>query len=340
MRNNRVLQIIVVTLGIVLSFVLVILTKSISIENDKIIFDYDWTEIQKPTFWLLTTSVTICTTFAYLGFYSLSRDKLIHSDEFQKTVDIYNDKLKLKADNFDEYIRLNNLEEKTRRYKEKYKTKLHHYEYKLATIPNSKLQSRKAIRYKNKISILSNMLEEEFIKNNIIGARVKYTEIYATNFRYGNYGIIEDSRKDHSFEGTKMTAITIRKVFTNLIFSAAITIFIINAIFEFKFNANFWSLMISTLFSMMLNCYFAIKQADKIYRSDLLLPLINKTDILEKYAQWNLSGENKQTYQNILDEYLKSKLDIERKSMKQEYNEKIQILENKFNEIKQTSNSI
>lgn len=112
MRNNRVLQIIVVTLGIVLSFVLVILTKSISIENDKIIFDYDWTEIQKPTFWLLTASVTICTTFAYLGFYSLSRDKLIHSDEFQKTVDIYNDKLKLKADNFDEYIRLNNLEEK------------------------------------------------------------------------------------------------------------------------------------------------------------------------------------------------------------------------------------
>ena len=91
---------------------------------------------------------------------------------------------------------------------------------------------------------------------------------------------------------------------------------------------------------MMLNCYFGIKQADKIYRSDLLLPLINKTDILEKYAQWNLSGENKQTYQNILDEYLKSKLDIERKSMKQEYNEKIQILENKFNEIKQTSNSI
>ena len=91
---------------------------------------------------------------------------------------------------------------------------------------------------------------------------------------------------------------------------------------------------------MMLNCYFAIKQADKIYRSDLLLPLINKTDILEKYAQWNLSGENKQTYQNILDEYLKSRIDIERKSMKQEYNEKIQILENKFNEIKQTSNSI
>ena len=125
-----------------------------------------------------------------------------------------------------------------------------------------------------------------------------------------------------------------------MIFSAAITIFIINAIFEFKFNANFWSLMISTLFSMMLNCYFAIKQADKIYRSDLLLPLINKTDILEKYAQWNLSGENKQTYQNILDEYLKSRIDIERKSMKQEYNEKIQILENKFNEIKQTSNSI
>ena len=193
MRNNRVLQIIVVTLGIVLSFVLVILTKSISIENDKIIFDYDWTEIQKPTFWLLTASVTICTTFAYLGFYSLSRDKLIHSDEFQKTVDTYNDKLKLKADNFDEYIRLNNLEEKTRRYKEKYKAKLHHYEYKLATIPNSKLQSRKAIRYKNKISILSNMLEEEFIKNNIIGARVKYTEIYATNFRYGNK--IEESAK-------------------------------------------------------------------------------------------------------------------------------------------------
>ena len=71
MRNNRVLQIIVVTLGIVLSFVLVILTKSISIENDKIIFDYDWTEIQKPTFWLLTTSVTICTTFDYLGCYIL-----------------------------------------------------------------------------------------------------------------------------------------------------------------------------------------------------------------------------------------------------------------------------
>ena len=90
----------------------------------------------------------------------------------------------------------------------------------------------------------------------------------------------------------------------------------------------------------MLNRYYTINRAHQIYISEIVLPLIDNTDILEKYAQWNLSGENKQTYQNILDEYLKSKLDIERKSMKQEYNEKIQILENKFNEIKQTSNSI
>ena len=335
MKTNKLLQTIIIIVGLLLSFALVFMAKSIEIVDGDLIFDFDWSCLFSISFWLLTISMAICLTFCYIGFYTIHRNKLIESEEFQEIVKTYNDKIDLKGNNFDEYVRLNNLDEKKRVYLAKMSKKLNKWKLALATISNEKLNGRKGMYIKRKISILETRMSVEFIENNILGLRVKYTKINANNFRKSNYENLGDARKDHSLEGIKITGQTAKKMITSTMLTTVLTIFVFNAIFMFKFNANFWMIMISTTFSGMLNAYWGILLAKKYYRSEYVLPLLNKTTIMEDYVIWNMNNPSTfKTYNQLLDEYYHKRLEEATNKIKEEYSQKLDAIQNQFNNIK------
>lgn len=336
MKISKALQTIIIIAGMALSFILVLLAKSMKIDDGQLIWNIDWTSLANVTFWILTVAVALCITFCYVGFYTLTKNKLLKSEEFQKYVNEYNDKIKLKGPNFDEYIRLNNLKEKKSKYVNKMTIKLNKYKYKLACISNEDLNSKKGMYIKNMINKLEYQLSDEFIENNLLGIKVKYTELHANNFRENAYSNLEDSRKDHSKESLKLTLSTAKKFCTSIISACIFAVFVVNAIFVFHFNANFWTIMVSTIFSALMNAYFGAALANKYYQSEYLLPIMNKTDILKKYIVWNSEhGGQYTSYNDILDNYYKKRIEAEREDIKQEYKEKVDNIENKFKEIKQ-----
>lgn len=308
-KRSRNLNIFFSFFSIVISFIIVLIANCLSIEDGKFSFDAIGAKLQDPLFWIITLACSLSLILAYFAFYNLKRTKNLMSDDFSNKIKVYNERLKLKPVDFPIYIRENNLEEKIRVYKENTLDIIGKYENKYMKIPNEKLNSEKAIKLKEKIDSLKERLEEDFINKNIMHMKVKYTELHARNFRKDSFGTIVDDRKDFSNEKFILSKTGAAKVIINVLTTLATNTLILSCALYLSFSPQFFLVILSTLFSMSMNAFFGTLQADRVYREEILIPIENKTIILEQSIAWANKTPNK-TFREVIQDFIdeKSKL--------------------------------
>lgn len=260
-----------------------------------------------PLYWVTSLCAAGAVVFAYLGVYYIVKDKLLESEEFISKYKTYNDRCKLKPAGFDDYIRYNNLEEKKRVYKENISIKLSKLKSKLIEIPNEKLNTRKAIILKDKIILLESHLTDDFINDNIMYIKVDYQKITAANFRSGLYGNNINNRKDYSDENKKLVSIVIRKAINSMLSILLFAGLIWSVYFQMSFTVSFWLIITFTLFTVGLNIFFATINSQNMFKNEIIIPLDNKSVILEDSVRWCNGSEDK-SFREIMNEYLQEKI--------------------------------
>lgn len=291
--------------------------------------------VSDASYWVLSIAITLCLTVAYTSVYYNQRATKIESDGVQDKITKYNDKVSIKPTNFDEYARLNNLDEKKKVYKKNMTEKLSKLKGKLILIPNEKLDSTKAKKLKLKIEAVERQLTDEYINDNILGIKVKYEAIHPENYRVNAYDKTVSARKDFSDEAKKFTGVIIRKVITSFISAALFSGLVMTCYFNFALDGEFWLIMITTAWGVMCQVFFGYRFANSIVRTEIEVPLENKTVILQDSIKWALlNHSNEKSYEDIMDEYLKKRIDEAKAENKAEYDEKLNTITNKFNELK------
>ena len=287
-----------------------------------------------PSYWILSIAISATLTIAYVAVYVNQRQNKIESDDVQEKIVTYNDRVKLKPVTFDEYARLNNLDEKKKVYKRIMTEKLSKKKGKLILIPNEKMDSKKAKKLQLEIEAIKRQLTDEYINENILGLKVKYEAIHPENYRENAYDKTLSSRKDYSDEGKRMTAVMLRKVITSFISAALLAGLVWTCYFNFAFGADFWIVMITTLLSMIMQVFFGYRFANAIVRQEIAVPVENKTVILQDAIKWAMQNHtNDKTYEEILDEYLAKRVEAATDIVKEEYNTKLSNLQNQFNNV-------
>ena len=286
-----------------------------------------------PSYWILSIAISATLTIAYVAVYLNQRQNRIESDDVQAKIKTYNDRVKLKPVTFDEYARLNNLDEKKKVYKRIMTEKLAKKKGKLILIPNEKMDSKKAKKLQLEIEAIKRQLTDEYINENILGLKVKYEAIHPENYRENAYDKTLSSRKDYSDEGKRMTAVMSRKVITSFISAALLAGLVWTCYFNFAFGADFWVVMITTLLSTIAQVVFGYRFANAIVRQEIEVPVENKTVILQDAIKWAMQNHtNDKTYEEMLDEYLAKRVEAATDAVKEEYNSKLNVIENKFKE--------
>lgn len=287
-----------------------------------------------PSYWILSIAISATLTIAYVAVYLNQRQNRIESDDVQAKIVTYNDRVKLKPVTFDEYARLNNLDEKKKVYKRIMTEKLAKKKGKLILIPNEKMNSKKAKKLQLEIEAIKRQLTDEYINENILGLKVKYEAIHPENYRENAYDKTLSSRKDYSDEGKRMTATMTRKLITSFISAALLAGLVWTCYFNFAFGADFWVVMITTLLSNIAQVVFGYRFANAIVRQEIEVPVENKTVILQDAIKWAMQNHtNDKTYEELLDEYLAKRVEAATDVVKEEYNTKLSNLQNQFNNV-------
>lgn len=301
MKKNKI-GIWLSSISITLSFILVMLIQCCSIEGGFSI-DGCLKVLSSPTFWLLNIAIAICILVAYISFYYLQKNKKLDDEKFVSIIKIYNDRIKLKPGNFNDYIRENNLTEKIRVFKDMTITRIEKLETKYSKIITEKLKSPKAIKLNNEIEKYKNMLTDKYINEHILHLKIKYEEIRAIDFRKDNFSKIISGRKTYSNEKTKLTVVSSWKILTSIIFTLMVNTLIISSYLFFNFSISFFLVLITSIISMGLNAFWAVLQANKLFREEILIPTENKILILEDAVKW-ASGNLNKNFRDIINDYL------------------------------------
>lgn len=287
-----------------------------------------------PSYWILSIAISATLTIAYIAVYYNQRQNRIESDDVQGKIKTYNDRVKLKPVTFDEYARLNNLDEKKKVYKRIMTEELAKKKGKLILIPNEKMNSKKAKKLQLEIEAIKRQLTDEYIDENILGLKVKYEVIHPENYRENAYDKTLSSRKDYSDEGKRISVVMIRKLITSFISAALLAGLVWTCYFNFAFGADFWIVMITTILSVTGQIFFGYRFANVIVRQEIEVPVENKTVILQDAIKWAMQNHtNDKTYEEILDEYLAKRVEAATDIVKEEYNSKLNNLQNQFNNV-------
>lgn len=301
--------------GILISFVIVILAKSIAITDNQFIWDFQWSMLASIPFWALVLAMTSCTCFVFWGVYRLWRNHRIEDNEFVEKVHTYNNKLDCKRENFPDFIEFDNRNAKKRAFKDRYTEKVSKLREKLskAKIKNKPLMVE---RYTHQVISCIEFTTDEFIEENIDSLHVNYEKIYAYTFVENNFGDLISDRKTISNENKIMSLKMTRKAITGTITSALLGILITTAIFIFDFNANFWIFVFTTIFSCIWQALLAIQTSEKMFRKEIERPIINKITVLDRYVKWLADPKN--ASQSYLDEQRKNLEDAKRQAAEEE----------------------
>lgn len=290
--------------------------------------------VEDPLYYIVSICMALCVILTYNGLYQIRRDSLLDSEEFHDVVSKYNDKVRLKPNNFDDYIAINNLDEKKRVYKEKISLKISKLKYKLVRITKDKLDTKKAKKIENQIESYENQLSDEYIDENIFYLDVKYYKLDPANFRFDEYEDKFNPRQDRSYEKRIMNTIRVRKGVSSLLASLAMAGLVTSVWFSMTIGTDFWVLIGSTVLGMLIQIVRALIQAEKMYKNQIKRPLENKCYIIEQSVQW-ANGNPPKTYEQIVEEALSKKIEEAENKAKEEYAGKISALEDKFKDLKQ-----
>ena len=248
--------------------------------------------------WLLTLTMGAGLAIVQGMVYSLRRDKNIDSEECQKVIETYNNRVKMKPLNFAEFIYEDNRNEKIRVYKEKQNEKLAKIKKELLTIDSTKTKK------------IESQLSPEYINENIDSLYVKYNKLHESNYAANTFEKNVNARKDYSSEGSKLTVMSIKKIIVSVISTLILAGLTLQLYFTFSLNAGFIIIILTTVLSFGMTTFRAVKLADSIYNSDILGVLRNKTAILEKATVWaQKHPTDEQSFEDVIGFYLDQKLE-------------------------------
>ena len=258
--------------------------------------------------WLLTLTMGAGLAIVQAMVYSLRRDKNIDSEECQKVIETYNNRVKMKPLNFAEFIYEDNRNEKIRVYKEKQNEKLAKIKKELLTIDSTK--TKKIELLMNKKKKIENQLSPEYINENIDSLYVKYNKLHESNYAANTFEKNVNARKDYSSEGSKLTVMSIKKIIMSVIMTMILAGLTLQLYFTFSLNAGFIIIILTTVLSFGMTTFRAVRLADSIYNTDILGVLRNKTAILEKATVWaQKHPTSEQSFEDVIGFYLDQKLE-------------------------------
>lgn len=258
--------------------------------------------------WLLTLTMGAGLAIVQGMVYSLRRDKNVDSEECQKVIETYNNRVKMKPLNFAEFIYEDNRNEKIRVYKEKQNEKLAKIKKELLTIDSTKTKKIESLMSKKKK--IENQLSPEYINENIDSLYVKYNKLHESNYAANTFEKNVNARKDYSSEGSKLTVMSIKKIIVSVISTMILAGLTLQLYFTFSLNAGFIIIILTTVLSFGMTTFRAIRLADSIYNTDILGVLRNKTAILERAVVWSQSHPtDEQSFEDVIGFYLDQKLE-------------------------------
>lgn len=280
------------------------------------------------TLWIITVTIAVANVVIELTMYYLRRDENIDSEECQTVLNTYNDRVKLKPVNFDEFIAENNRDEKKKVYMDIHSAELMKIKRKILTNTNN---PRKLAILNAKKEVLIQQLTPEFIEENIDSIDVRYNKLHAENYQLNMYEKNINFRKDYSAEGAKVSMMSIKQGVSSLISFFLFSAITIELYLTFALDASFWLILIAAVGALIMSGMKGLRQGDRIYRSDILGVLKNKTAVLEDSIKWGYNHPtDKESYEAVLEAYYAERIKAESDKLKDQYNEKLQEIQSKL----------
>lgn len=188
------------------------------------------------------------------------------------------------------------------------------------------------------------LASKEYIEENWKYTSIKYQRINPNSFTWSVRIGTEDNSKykveNHTAKDvaskmvTKILTVTLCSIFLgSILFDASTS--------ELLEQVNGWIAVlikyIIRVLMIFINFGFGIKDGKNSFYNNFILVINNRSEILKSYIPWAETQEP-DGFDNVLDAYLKDKIEETNKKLKEEKDREIAVLEKKFEQLKQKTN--
>lgn len=266
-----------------------------------------------PSFWLLTGVLNIVWLIVYYSVYTIKRDAILASDDWNQTADRYRKLNSMKIKNFVDFIRILNLKRKKEAYQKKWNRKLVRVQARIERNLNllnwrllRKYANWRLVHLRAKEQRRKDKLDETYIDSNINYLFARYNHVSINDFTFNKYTEARITDKTSSNEDKRLLAIGTKKILLGFLINgitvAGVT-YIMEGVMTFK-QTGFWITLLSIFISSIIQVYFAISAAKKITDSEIIGPTIVKTKILEDSLMWSEADSSNIEFLKALNEQL------------------------------------
>lgn len=330
------------TIEIILAIILSIMSCMFDFVN----LEFKPERVYEATFWYKTIVDSIMySCAALLGmFFIIQRKDSEKNKQYMDTLDVYHYWWKFKMDSFETFIdKFFNPRTKKERLKKKYDSKLY-WQDKFAKeqwkldfndavdtkqLENYNFSSKKSKKYFNKRTMLERLRSDEFIEKNWKSMSVRYPKVNSHAFTYYldihfndnmQYRVENKIAKD-------MPKRILEKILLGVLFAAILAMFLINPDKdEFIDQTHAWiriflRCMVKVLM-ILFNLTIGSFGGSKLFKENYIIPLENRTRILQEYVDWQKVNDTEETYADKL-----LKAFYEQKKLSEEIDRKMQELQ-------------
>lgn len=316
-NKDKVMTYIIAIFSLLVSFVLIILAKSLeslSIDGTfelKQIFNESLTSV---SFWLLNITIAISTALFWYWSFILRKTKLLSSEDFTKRVDTYNGYIKMKGKDFVEFLKQENKERRIAAYIEHIEKRIARREKKLSMMTGIGMFFKRDVYLNKRITYFKSKITPEYIaEHNVFWF---YNVVSPSDFRYNSIYDSDLSDRTNSREGIKVGLTMAKKIIMSLAISTLTLSFITSLVLEFNLNVGFWITLLTVVLTLAMNFYIGNEFGIKIYNTEYLGVLDNRIQVLKKYFNTSKENLSEPTYADkILEAYennTKVKEDLEK----------------------------
>ena len=285
-----------------------------------------------PQFWAKTLLLTIVIFVIYRSTIGMMITRL---ESRQKVLDAkkeYNERASSKELDLKEFIDFYNLNSKTVAYVGKINAKILKLENKARRCGRNK----KLAKLNKKIEELESLITAEYINEHIKEIRIKYYQIYYTDFSVDNSEASGKGLVTRANYNKALNKASINKMGIYFLSCLALSI----SVFNFnEFNvAEFFGNLFASSFLIITRVVSAIMDAEGLYDKTVLAAMLGKIEILKQYENWKKDHPSK-TQLEVEKERMESKL---RDELKIEYEGKMKAQLESYKEelLKQVNSNI